>query len=115
VDAVPYWQPYRLDVLDGRRRFVQARLADYSATPPAPMEPAAAAQMLINPRLADPQPVHAIDPATVPVDGLALERRWMLARDVNGQPVLWVQRQRRPLLAPPARRLRFDVMEEVSA
>jgi len=114
VDAVPYWQPYQLDVLNGRRRFVQARLADYSVQPPAPMEPAAAAQVLIDPRLADPAPVHVVDPAAVPVDGLALERRWMLARDVNGQPVLWVQRQRRPLLAPPARRLRFDVMEEVS-
>jgi hypothetical protein len=30
---------------------------------------------------------------------------------MDGRPVLWLQRQRRPLLSQPARRLRFDVME----
>jgi hypothetical protein len=38
-----------------------------------------------------------------PLDGVA-----------RGQPVLWIQRQRRSLLSPPARRLRFDVMEEAN-
>jgi hypothetical protein len=111
MDAVPYWHPYVLDQFDGRRRFIQGTLVDYAGPQAVLMEPAAGARMLQDPGLVAPQPVHVIDPAAVPVDGLALERRWMLARDVNGAPILWVQRQRKPLLAPPARHLRFDVME----
>jgi hypothetical protein len=54
----------------------------------------------------------SILPLAIPSNGVEVERRWQLARDMNGAPVLWIQRQRRTLLAPPARRLRFDVMEE---
>jgi hypothetical protein len=75
------------------------------------MEPVSAAALLNDRRLASPQPVHVIDPAAVPAGGLAVERRWQLARDTDGEPVLWVGRLRRPLLAPPARRLRHDAME----
>ena len=57
---------------------------------------------------------HTIAPLAVPTNGIDVERRWMLARDMDGQPVLWIQRQRRSLLSPPARRLRFDVMEEIN-
>jgi hypothetical protein len=115
IDAIPYWHPYELKE-DGAaltRRFVQARLADYSGDVAVPMEPEPGAKLLNDPHLSGTQPVHVIDPATVPVNGLALERRWILARDVNGQPVLWVQRQRVPLLNPPAQHLRFDVMQIV--
>jgi hypothetical protein len=59
-----------------------------------------------------PEPLHTIAPLAVPTNGIEIERRWMLARDMDGRPVLWLQRQRRSLLSPPARRLRFDVMEE---
>lgn len=57
-------------------------------------------------------PVHQIEPATVPSLGLRLERRTMLARGTDGLPVLWQQRRRLPLLAPPAQHGRFDVMQE---
>jgi hypothetical protein len=115
IDAVPYWHPYKLneDPVGHVRRFVQARLADCSGAVAVPMQPEPQAQLLNDPHLVAPQPVHVIDPAAVPVNGLLLERRWMLARDVTGQPILWVQRQRLPLLAPPAKRLRFDVLQIV--
>jgi hypothetical protein len=32
--------------------------------------------------------------------------------DVADRPVLWIQRQRKPLLNPPARQVWFDVLEE---
>ncbi|GAA2108499.1 hypothetical protein GCM10009841_28990 [Microlunatus panaciterrae] len=110
-DAVPYWHPYQLDEFEGRRRFLQSRLVDYTGAEAALMEPEPAARLLTDPRLGGAQPVHAIDPATVPVGGLVLRRRWQLARATDGQPVLWVGRERSPLLAPPARHLRFDVMQ----
>jgi hypothetical protein len=113
ADAVPYWHPYKLSEFEGQRRFIQARLVDYSGPVGVLMEPVPASHVLNDPRLVAPQPVHVIDPAAVPVDGLTIERRWMLARDTDGQPVLWVRRQRKPLLTPPARHLRFDVMEKI--
>jgi hypothetical protein len=56
--------------------------------------------------------LHRVSAATLSRGGLELERRWQLARDMRGRPVLWIQRQRRILRAPPARTLRWDVMEE---
>jgi hypothetical protein len=63
----------------------------------------------------DGEQVHEINPATIPSIGVMLERRHVLARDVRGNPVLWMQRQRMPFLAPPGRTLRFDVMAEDEA
>ena len=115
-DAVPYWYPYILDEFEGHRRFIQARLADYSGATAALMDPVPASHLLNDPRLQGAtDPVHVIDPAAIPATGLSLERRWMLARDTRGLPVLWVNRQRKPLLNPPSRHLRFDVMEKVEA
>ncbi len=74
--------------------------------------PAAEAEVL-RVRSGNDEYVHQIDPATVPSIGIELERSYRLARDVHGKPVLWIQRQRMPFLTPPARRLRFDVMEEI--
>ena len=51
----------------------------------------------------------------IPTLGLRLERRAMLARGTDGRPVLWTQRRRLPLLAPPAPKLRFDVLQEEAA
>jgi hypothetical protein len=104
----PHWHPYAIDEVDGQRRLVQRRLVDLSRQEPLPM-PAPEAEVL--------QPAadgrrHQIAPLAVPSNGIELERRWQLARDMQGNPVLWIQRQRRSLLSPPARRLRFDVMEE---
>lgn len=73
--------------------------------------PAPEAEVL---RAAAPGESHQIAPLGVPSNGIEVERRWKLARDMNGQPVLWIQRERRSLLSPPARRLRFDVMEEAN-
>ena len=110
----PYWHPYVIGDIAGRRRFVQGRLADLTRRPPVPMpEP-------VSPLLADPWapptgPVHQIEPAAVPSTGLRLERRWLLGRRTDGAPVLWMQRRRTPLLAPPTSGLRFDVLHELLA
>jgi hypothetical protein len=99
---VPYWHPYEIDEVEGKRRLVQRRLVDLSRQKPNLM-PAPQAEVLQS---------TSILPLAIPSNGVEVERRWQLARDMNGAPVLWIQRQRRTLLAPPARRLRFDVMEE---
>ena len=48
----------------------------------------------------------------MPTAGLRLDRRFVLGRGTDGRPVLWLQRRRMPLLAPPVSNLRFDVVEE---
>jgi hypothetical protein len=55
---------------------------------------------------------HELAPRALPSNGVQVERRWKLARSVDGQPLLWIERRRQAALSPPARRLRFDVMEE---
>lgn len=116
-DAAPFWHPYEIEEHpDGaggvRRRFVQRRLADVGRTQPE-LTPAAQAEVL-RVRTADGERVHQIEPATVPSIGIVVERRYRLARDVNGSPVLWSQRQRTPFLRPPSRATRFDVFVESS-
>ena len=107
----PYWHPYEIHTIDGRRRFVQARLANLEhATADAHAgagQPAAGR----SPRSAE-GPVHQIEPAAVPSSGLRLERRYVLGRRTDGQPVLWRQRRRLPLLSPPMSNLRFDLLED---
>jgi hypothetical protein len=39
----------------------------------------------------------------------------MLARRTDGSPVLWIQRRRLPVLAPPGNELGFDHLERVPA
>jgi hypothetical protein len=117
-DATTHWHPYELvdesggQVAAGKlsRRFVQRRLADLGRTLPE-LLPAAAAQTLRRFTAAG-ESVHEISPATIPSIGLTLERRAMLARDVHGNPLLWIRRQRMPFLAPPGKHLRFDLMPE---
>jgi hypothetical protein len=46
---------------------------------------------------------------------LRIERRAMLARATTGDPVLWTQRRRQPLLTPPTLGIRFDVLEPEAA
>jgi hypothetical protein len=107
----PFWHPYQIEEVNGRRRFVQGRLANLAADPPELM-PEPRARVLFDPNATATDPVHQIEPATVPSLGLRLERRTMLARGTDGLPVLWQQRRRLPLLGAPALHLRFDVMEE---
>ena len=110
-----HWHPYVLDVdPDARRRFLQARLADYT---PAPggifrLAPSPEAKLLIDEGHGLDDPVHVIEPSAVPVQGLRLDRCYVLGRRTDGTPVLWVQRRRLPLLSPPANRLRFDALQE---
>lgn len=108
----PHWHPYVLEEVDGRRRFVQGRAADLSG-PSAVLMPEAISDLLIDPTSGGTHPVHQIEPAAIPQDGVRVERRPVLARDTTGAPVLWTQRRRQPLLAPPAIRLRFDTLEPV--
>jgi hypothetical protein len=110
-----YWHPYLLQNVAGRRRFVQGRLADLDASPPT-LFPEPVAQVLfdmanLTPNPADQiAPVHQIEPATIPRYGLRVNRQRVLARDVDGNPVLWVQRRRLPLHDPPTSTLRFDTL-----
>jgi hypothetical protein len=107
-----YWHPYQVTEIEERRRFVQGRLADLTVDPPVLM-PEPRARVLSDPSaVSPPDPVHQIEPSTVPSLGLRLERRYMLARGTDGQPVLWSQRRRLSLIAPPAPHIRFDVMKE---
>jgi hypothetical protein len=83
---------------------VQRRLVDLAG--PA-LTPAPVAEVLLT-----GDEVHRIEPATVPSIGIVLERRHRLARDVDGNPVLWSQRQRSPFLRPPSRADRYDLLVE---
>lgn len=103
--AVAHWIPYALDEDPGAadHAFVQRRLLDLSLPPtPVPM-PRPLARVLL------PEGVHRVVSSAIPQDGIELERRYLLARDIHGQPQLWIQQQVRPLLSPPARALAFDV------
>jgi peptidoglycan hydrolase-like protein with peptidoglycan-binding domain len=113
TSAVPYhWHPYEIREVDtdpavpGRRRFVQGRFADLHTDAPSFLRPAPLAEMLQA-----STGVHEIEPSTVPTTGLRLQQRFMLARGTDGLPVLWVQRQRLPLLGGPSHMLRFDLAE----
>jgi len=104
VGAARHWHPYQLKSENGHRRFVQARLSDLSG--PGGLMPEPTARVLDPPGA-----IHEIEPATVPWNGLRLQRQWRLVRQTDGVPVLWVQRDRSPLLAPPISGHRFDVFE----
>jgi hypothetical protein len=108
----PHWHPYVIEEIDGRRRFVQGRAVDLSTPVPATMPPPAG-DLLNDPASGGVHPVHQMEPAALPSDGLRLKRRAVLARRTDGTPVLWTQRRRHPLLTPPAHRLRHDILEPV--
>ena len=110
--TVPHlWHPYLLSDAGNVRRFVQGRLADLTVRPIAP-RPGPTSRLLRNPAAGPSDPVHHLAPAAVPRAGLHLDRRYVLGRRTDGQPVLWVQRRRTPLSGAPASSLRFDVLEE---
>lgn len=104
-----YWFPYVIDDVNGLRRFVQGRPADLSG-PTATLLPPPTSDLLSDPHAPAGGPVHQIEPATIPADGMRIQRRAMLARSTTGQPILWTQRRRDLLLAPPRFALRFDLM-----
>jgi hypothetical protein len=107
----PYWHPYVIPQDQGNtpRRFVQGRAADLSGRTPK-LLPAAISDLLADPN-APGGPVHQLEPAAIPQDGLRVQRRALLARSTTGDPVLWTQRRRDLLLAPPTFALRFDILQ----
>ncbi len=107
-----HWHPYPVDEVAGRRRFVQGRAADLSGTT-AVLLPPPESDLLYDRRAGAGDPVHQLEPAAIPSDGVRVERRALLARRTDGTPVLWTQRRRYPLLTPPALTLRFDALESV--
>jgi hypothetical protein len=112
-----HWHPYVVQAVDGRRAFVQGRLVDYTSMKPGNFgsrAPTPVAQLLQDPTSGAGAPAHFIEPAVVPTTGLRLDRRYVLVRQTDGSPVLWVQRQRLPLFSPPASGLRFDVLKPVT-
>jgi hypothetical protein len=70
--------------------------------------------LLVDPKAPPGGPVHQLEPSAIPSDGVRIRRRAMLARSTTGEPVLWTQRRRDLLLAPPTFRLRFDVLQPVA-
>jgi hypothetical protein len=108
------WHPYVLDDADGPRRFVQGRAVDLSGPVPVPADPPVS-DLLYDPAGGGQHPVHQLNPSAIPQDGLRIERRAMLARAVDGSPVLWTQRRRAPMLTPPTLALRFDTLQPVAA
>jgi hypothetical protein len=105
----PHWHPYVLEEVDGRRVFVQGRAADLSGATPQLLPPPAC-DLLLDPRGGNGRPVHRLEPAAIPLEGVRVERRAILARAISGEPVLWTQRRRQPMIAAPAFALRFDVL-----
>jgi hypothetical protein len=91
---------------------VQARLADFGVRPVV-AQPGPTSRLLRDPAAGEDGPDHEILPGAVPRAGLRLDRRHVLGRRTDGQPVLWVQRRRTPLFAPPVSALRHDVLEDV--
>jgi hypothetical protein len=112
-EVPPGWHPYHIDDDPTRpRMLVQGRLVRLSDRPgerPDPMDPPRTT--LLRPTPGSGEAVHRIHPAAVPVDGLQLERRHMLGRRADGLPVLWQQRRRVRLAAPPTMNLRHDTLE----
>ncbi len=112
--SVPHrWHPYVSSDVNNQRRFVQARLADLNVRPVVPrLGPIS--RLLRNAAAGPSDPTHEIQPDALARSGLRLERRYVLGRRTDGHPVLWVQRRRTPLAAPPASALYFDVLEEIA-
>jgi hypothetical protein len=111
-----YWHPYVVEDDDDTRprMFVQGRAADVSGPGRILLDPPRS-DLLQDPASAGQHPVHQLNPSAIPQDGLRLERRAVLARAVNGDPVLWTQRRRAPMMNPPTFALRFDILEPSSA
>jgi len=106
------WHPYVSSEAGNVRRFVQGRLADLNARPVVP-RPGPTSRLLRNASAGPTDPAHQIVPSAVPRAGVRLDRRHVLGRRTDGQPVLWVQRRSSPLSAPPVSALRLDVLEEI--
>lgn len=107
----PAWFPYRtVEATPERPRgvFEQGRLADLNGTEER-VRPGPTSELIAE---TSGSASHWLETDAVPYQGLRLERRYLLARGTDGQPVLWRQRRTVPLLAGPTSHLRFDVIKE---
>lgn len=105
--AVPdHWHPYTREEQPEGVRFVQGRLQAVAVDGATTDAPLPTSTFLAS---SDGRP-HRLLPSRLPPTGIRLQSRPMLARTVSGRPVLWVQRLRQPLLAPPTSGLRFDAL-----
>lgn len=107
TDVPEHWHPYTREDDDDAMRFVQGRLVEVDGEGQAFRRNPPTSQLL---EPAGPG-LHRLAPWRIPPTGTHLERRYVLARSTTGQPVLWVQRRRRPLLSVPSSGLRFDALE----
>lgn len=107
------WHPYVVSEVAGERRYVQARLADLSVRPVTP-RPGPTSALLRDPAATPTDPDHMLHLDAVPRRGVRLDRRYVLGRRTDGRPVLWVQRRRLPLTAPPISSRRFDIVVDVT-
>lgn len=107
------WHPYVLDSADGIavQRFIQARLADLNGPEPE-LTPQPSASLLRDPAAdAEGRHPHEIVAAVIPVRGLELTRRSLLARRTDGKPVLWRERRAAPRPGWVSTELAFDMFE----
>ena len=107
------WHPYVVSEVGGERRYVQARLADLSVRPVTPRRGPTSA-LLRDPAATPTDPDHVLHLDAVPRRGIRLDRRYVLGRRTDGLPVLWVQRRRLPLTAPPISSRRADIVVDVT-
>jgi hypothetical protein len=112
TDVPRFWHPYLIGEDSAPRRLEQGRLADLSGRTAELMPTPTTTLLRPNPTDAGQPRIHRIEPAAIPIDGLQIERRYMLGRRTDGLPVLWQQRRRAPLAAPPIMRLQHDVLEQ---
>jgi len=101
------WFPYTLS--EPWVRFVPHRLADLRSEVPTPLPPPAS-PFLTDDRGREPA-YFELAPRAIPSSGLRLTRRFVLARAIDGQPVLWQRRRAIALTGPPGKPLLFDVVE----
>lgn len=107
-----HWHPYRRS--DGGGLFgswEQGIVADLSGEHPRP-RPGPRSRLIGGPSGGGAGRGHVLDARAIPSSGVKLQRRAMLARATTGEPVLWIERSARPLVAPPSSHLRFDVLAE---
>lgn len=107
-----HWHPYLINNDPAPpRRLEQCRLADLSGPTAALTPPPTSTLLRPGPTDVTPPRIHRIEPAAIPVDGVQLERRYRLGRRTDGQPILWQERRRVGLTAPPTMRLTHDVLD----
>ncbi len=97
----------------GQRVWRQAILADLTGPVPKP-RPGPVSQLIGGPSGTGAGSGHELDIRAVPSAGVRVQRRARLARDTNGEPVLWIERRAVPVAGPPVSHLRWDVMVETS-